>query len=184
MSPDDLEVLTSILSYLRKLDRPNQERILAAVAAFLGIPLTAPAPLRLSTIEQPTPIGPDSFSADRSISPKDFLLDKQPSSDVEKVACLSYYLTHYKGMPHFETVDISKLNTEAAQMKFSNAAYAVNNAMQSGYLVPAPQGKKQLSAAGERFVQALPDRQAAKAAMAKARPRRASKKTPTPEAKD
>jgi hypothetical protein len=60
---------------------------------------------------------------------------------------------------------LSRLNTEAAQPKFSNAAVSVENAAKMGYLVPAVKGHKQLSATGERFVQALPDRDAARAAM-------------------
>ena len=47
-------------------------------------------------------------------------------------------------MPHFRTVDISKLNTEAAQIKFANAAYTVTNATNAGFLVPAGKGNKQL----------------------------------------
>ena len=78
------------------------------------------------------------------LSPKEFLLQKQPSTDVERVACLAYYLTTYRSMPHFRTVDISKLNTEAAQIKFANAAYTVTNATNAGFLVPAGKGNKQL----------------------------------------
>lgn len=85
-------------------------------------------------------------------------------------------LTHYRDSPHFKTLDISKLNTEAAQPKFSNAAVAVDNAMKTGYLVAATKGNKQLSAPGEQFVLKLPDRDAAKLAMASARPRRKARK--------
>jgi hypothetical protein len=73
-------------------------------------------------------------------------------------------------------LDISKLNTETAQVKFSNAAVAVQNAVTTGYLVPATKGNKQLSAPGEQFVQALPDREKAKAMMAAARPRRKARR--------
>jgi hypothetical protein len=114
------------------------------------------------------------------MSPKEFLLEKQPRTDVERVACLAYYLTHYREMPHFKTLDLSKLNTEAAQPKFSNAANSTNNAVKRGYLVPATKGQRQLSAAGERFVQALPDRDAAKAAMTSARPKRSPRRSKTP----
>lgn len=182
VSPNDLQVLTDILSLLKKLDRENQKRLLETVATFLGIGYSEKIHLRPSQLpspsEHPSPLerSAGGFSEDRTISPKDFLADKKPQTDVEKVACLAYYLTHYRNLPHFQTVDISKLNTEAAQTKFSNATYAVNNAFQSRYLVPATQGKKQLSAAGERFVQALPDREAAKSSMADARPRRTAKK--------
>ena len=108
--------------------------------------------------------------------PKTFMLQKQPVTDVEKVACLAYYLTHYRDTPHFKTLDISTLNTEAAQPKFSNAAVAMENATKMGYLVPATKGNKQLSGAGETSVQKLPDREAAKAAMSVSRPRRRARK--------
>jgi hypothetical protein len=95
---------------------------------------------------QPQP----SFSEDRTISPKQFMLEKQPRTDVEKVACLAYYLTHYRDTPHFKTLDISKLNTEAAQIKFANPTVAVNNSEKQNYLVAATKGSKQLSALGEQ----------------------------------
>jgi hypothetical protein len=91
---------------------------------------------------------------------------------VEKVACLAYYLTHYRDTPHFKTLDISKLNTEAALIKLSNPAVSVDNATKMRYLVPATKGNKQLSAIGEQFVLALPDRERAKDVMSQARPRR------------
>ena len=105
-------------------------------------------------------------------SPKDFLFQKQPNTDVERVACLAYYLTHYRSTNHFKTIDLSKLNTEAAQRKFANAASSVYKATQQGFLAAAPKGMKQLAAEGERFVDALPDRAAAKAALGKKKARR------------
>ena len=35
------------------------------------------------------------------MSPKDFLMEKAPNTDVERIACLAYYLTHYRSTPHF-----------------------------------------------------------------------------------
>jgi hypothetical protein len=116
-----------------------------------------------------------SFSERAEISPKDFLYQKQPQTDVDRVACLAYYLMHYRNTRHFKTIDISLLNTEAAQVKFSNAAYAVANAANAGLLVPAGKGAKQLSAQGERYVEALPDRSAAKEVLASMRGRRGRK---------
>lgn len=113
-----------------------------------------------------------SFSKRAEISPKDFLFQKQPQTDVDRVASLAYYLTHYRNTRHFKTIDISLLNTEAAQVKFSNAAYAVANAANAGLLVPAGKGAKQLSAQGERYVEALPDRSAAKEILVNVRGRR------------
>ena len=95
---------------------------------------------------------------------------------MERVACLSYYLTHLRNMPHFKTADISALNIEAAQPKFSNAANAMENATKCGYLVPAIRGTKQLGAMGEQFVRALPDREVAEEVASRLRPRRYKKR--------
>ncbi len=161
-SDDDVRAFSSIVAALRPLERANQLRLLQTIARFLGLdsPTVSNVHGTSNTVSPPGP-----YSADRTISPKQFLVTKQPKTDVERVACLAYYLAHFKDTPHFKTLDISKLNTEAAQPKFANAAYSVENATKTGYLVPAIKGNKQLSAAGEHFVTLLPDRDAAKAAM-------------------
>lgn len=176
----ELEIWTSIVGLLQKADAEARERILQSVATFLRISFssssakTPPQPFysQPHASSQPQP----SFSEDRTISPKQFMMEKQPRTDVEKVACLAYYLTHYRDTPHFKTLDISKLNTEAAQIKFANPTVAVNNSEKQNYLVAATKGSKQLSALGEQFVQALPDREKARATMVNARPRRKNRK--------
>lgn len=170
-----------IVSALQDLtDDTVRGRVLRSVAAFLSIPLEGENP---RSFTPPTYRGAGSaqtggqaaFSEDRTISPKDFLIQKQPRTEVERVACLAYYLTHYRDTPAFKTFDISKLNTEAAQPKFTNASQAVDNATKTHYLAAASKGNKQIGAAGELFVQALPDREAARAAMATVKPRRRRK---------
>jgi hypothetical protein len=168
----EVEALQEIFQALRPLDREAQLRLLDTLAAFFGSSTRRVLSSSPSRVGDSTGPAYPSFSSDLSISPKDFLLEKQPRTDVERVACLAYYLTHYRDMPHFKTLDVSKLNTEAAQPKFSNTANSVNNAVKRGYLVPASKGYRQLSAQGEQFVQALPDRDAARQVMATLRPRR------------
>jgi len=120
------------------------------------------------------------FSEREQMSPKEFILEKEPKTDVERAACLAFYLTHYRDTPHFKTLDISKLNTEAAQRKFANAAYTLSNAARRGLVVTATRGQKQLSAIGEQFVQALPNRDAAKQVLARlSKPRRSRKPSRT-----
>jgi hypothetical protein len=179
MSAHEEEVasaLTQTLDILRRLDPDGRKRVIDTVATFFQISPSAHGHQQ-EVAESSKSTSPATFSEDRSLSPKEFLLEKEPKTDVEKVACLAFYLTHYRGMPHFKTIDISKLNTEAAQIKFSNAAVAVNNATLQNYLTGAGKGAKQLSAFGERFVLALPDREAARIVMSQARQRRRSRKS-------
>ena len=167
------EALNSIIRILSSLNEDARKTVVKTVATFFHV--EPKASNDSATVEYPatnerTPRPP--FSTDLSLTPKEFMLEKQPRTDVERIACLAFYLTHFRDTPHFKTLELAKLNTEAAQPKFSNAAYATTNAANTGYLAPASQGMKQLSAAGEQFVRALPDREAARAAMSRARPRK------------
>lgn len=174
----DLEVFNTIVAELNSLDIDTQKRTLQAIITFLGI-----SDIKMTNIESNTtsPLVNKgiSFSENRDMSPKEFLRNKAPKTDIERIACLGYYLTHYRETPYFKTIDLSNLNTEAAQPKLSNAAFSVVNATNSGLLVQAGKGSKQLSAVGEVFVQALPDREAAKASLSNFRVRKRSKKSPS-----
>jgi hypothetical protein len=117
------------------------------------------------------------------MSPKEFLKNKKPVSELQRIVCLAYYLTHGRSTAHFKTADLTKLNTEAAGGRFSNASTTVNNATnQSHFLAPAGKGGlKQITPHGEEYVEALPDQEAAKrvvlqkAARAKGMKKRRSK---------
>jgi hypothetical protein len=178
--PDELntQVLNEVLPAFQRLNSEGRQRLLHIIATFFGMesePVSMANGMPRPSLSR-SPDSDNGFSTDRSLSPKEFIFQKVPRNDVERVVCLAYYLTHYRETPHFKTVDLSKLNTEAAQPKFSNAAWAVNNATKRRYLVPATKGNKQLSAAGEQYVQALPDRDAAKAAMERTQPRKKTKR--------
>jgi len=181
---NNLESLTTILNALKGLDKEAQKRTLHTVITFLDIDLSPKDRFYASTANEAAPFykpntikNEITFSEDRAISPKDFLRDKSPKTDIERIVCLAYYLTHYRETPHFKTFDLSSLNTEAAQPKLSNPAVAVDNASKAGLLVQAIKGSKQISAAGEVLVQALPDREAAKSAIANLRIKRRPKKS-------
>jgi hypothetical protein len=97
---------------------------------------------------------------------KGFMAEKKPGSDVERVTCLAYFLTHHLNSPTFQTRDVSKLNSDAHQPKLSNPTVAVNNASRQRYLTPAGGGKKRITTLGEDVVRALPDREALKKVLA------------------
>lgn len=183
VSAAELEAFNKIVSAIQSLPTADsQMRVVKSALTFLG---WADAIVR-KTDQAPTAVRSEgsSFSEDRNLTAKQFLLEKKPITDIERIACLAYYLTHYQNTPHFKTLDLSKLNMEAAQIKFSNPTVAVDNAAGAGLLVPAGKGNKQISAIGELYVQALPDRDAAKAAIAHAKPRRKNKKSDSEDNED
>lgn len=173
------DAVQMIVDRLIDLDDDTRSRIFRAAQTILGLD-TPPQMLRHSVSSGIRSMGvarPLSFSEREELPPKEFLFQKQAKTDVERVACLAYFLAHFRDTPHFKTVDISKLNTESAHSKFSNTAYAVANAASAGLLVSAGKGAKQISAIGERFVEALPDRNAAKEVKFSIRSRRTRGKT-------
>jgi hypothetical protein len=101
----------------------------------------------------------------RGTTAKSFAASKRPSTDVEKVAVSAFYLTYQEATPHFKTVDLERVTTDAA-IEISNFARAVDNATrQSKFLAKAGSGKKQITSLGEAIVNALPDREKVSAAL-------------------
>jgi hypothetical protein len=177
-APNEAAVLQRMISDLSPLSKDSQQRLVNTVCTFLGlsgppsIGMTPMSPSRQHAGDRPSSF---QFSEEDAPPVKQFISDKSPQTDVERVACLAYYLARYRSTPHFKTKDITALNTESAHRPFSNTAVSVENATKTGYLVPSIKGSKQISAAGERFVEALPDREAAKEIMERARVGRGNK---------
>src|SRR5882672_10492519 len=105
---------------------------------------------------------------------KHFYSSKKPTTDVERITVLAFYLTYAQDKPHFKTIDLTKTNTEAAGPRPSNATFAARNAVNNGLLALAGKGQKQITTLGEDVVKALPDRDAVKAVLA-ATPKRKRK---------
>lgn len=166
---DELTAFNRCAEALTSLNAESRQRVFSSLATFLGMSPAASRPGAVSTSQTPDRIA---FSEDRTPSPKDFLFEKSPKTDIDRVACIAYYLTHYRDTQYFKTLEISKLNTEAAQTKLSNASKAVDNAARAGLLVQGSKGQKQLSAVGELYVQALPDRVQARVVLSERGPKR------------
>jgi hypothetical protein len=166
------DIVLQIVKALEPLSADDRDRVMRTATTWLEIgsfgrasaaPLvpsvTQPSP---SAAREPSSLSDEKFSNRPVLSVKDFVFEKDPATEPERLACLAYYLTHYMETPYFKTADLNHLNAEAAQRKLSNPAVAASNAMRDGLFVLAPKaGHKQLSAMGERFVHALPDREAA-----------------------
>lgn len=151
-----------IIELLEPLTAEDREHVLRTVSTWLRVGISPVSSSQPSPIRQPNPPEDEKFANRAVLSVKDFIFEKDPATEPERLACLAYYLTHYMETPHFKTVDLTRLNTEAAQRTLSNPAVASSNAIRDGFFVSAPKaGYKQLSAMGERFVHALPNREAA-----------------------
>lgn len=166
-----------IIDSLKPLEEEDKSRVWSSVSAFLGRGMPIPS----QSAQSPEVFFREgsenvAFSEDTSMSPKEFLLEKKPKTGIERIACLAYYLTHYRDMPHFKTSDLTQLNTEAAQPRFSSAGAISGNAVAAQYIVSSTKGKRQISAIGEQLVQALPDRKAAELVLKNLKPRKKNKK--------
>jgi hypothetical protein len=184
IGPVDTQALTEIVNALNRLEPEARRRILSSLVTLYGID----PPVRTigsATAAQPSWQSPNresavSFSEDRTLSPKEFVWQKQPKSVIERVVCLGYYLQHIRGMASFKTSDIAELNTEAAQIKLSNPAMMVGEATRHGYFASVRGQEKQLTVVAEQLVSHLPDREAAAKAIKNVKPRRARRKNNAP----
>ena len=141
---DEVEALAVILEALNNLDEEKREFVYRTAGERFGIRVSKGASRNdLSSREN------DELDGDE-ISPKQFMHDKMPKTDVEKIACIAFYLTHYRDTPIFKTKEVTDLSREAAQPKMSNPSQAMKNATYlSHFLASAEKGAKQITALGE-----------------------------------
>jgi len=171
----EVEALSDVLTALGTLQTDEEKRwVLETAASRLGVNMSGRIALgpqgRGGLQSRTTVLG-------SGATPKEFMRVRDPKSDVQRVACLAFYLTNYRETPEFKSTDLTALNTEAAGPRI-NTSRAVNNATnQNQYLAAAGRGRKQITALGEDVVNALPDQEAVKAAEAKgAKPKRRKRK--------
>ena len=172
----ELTVMQTALDALSGLQAEEQKRVLLWLSEKLKIvPPTHEAKSPLDGRSTAASVGGTTDKT--SPSPKVFLAQKKPKSDVERVTCLAFYLHHHRQIGQFKTKDLTKLNSEAAQPKFSNPAVAVQNAsVQCQYLTSVGKGCKSITTRGEILVQNLPDREKVKTALEENPPVRRHKK--------
>src|SRR5712664_4147279 len=86
----ELAAMGLVLTALKGLSQEEGKRVLDWVRRKLG---------HEGTVIKPETVagGSDMFRGVglRPVGPKQFLTEKKPRTDVERVACLAYYLAHY-----------------------------------------------------------------------------------------
>ena len=176
----ELSSLKTILQALEPLDETQRKFVLKTVAERMGVsvPSSVAQERTLSGMQGGAGVGSSSSGGgvQEGQTPKQFLKMKMPKTDVQRIACLAYYLTHGREQPNFKTEDLTKLNTEAGGTPLSNPSMAVGNATkQNKFLGAVGEGKKQITALGEDVVIALPDEEAVKAVLSNHRKPRKKK---------
>src|SRR5262249_1582630 len=130
--------LQRIISELLPFSNEDRRRLIETLATFFELDLQKNGSINVNTFVPPSLSRGTSFQFSDETdtpSPKAFMFAKAPKTDVERVACLAYYLARFRATAHIKTKDISALNTESAHKPFSNTAVAVDNATKMGYLV-------------------------------------------------
>lgn len=162
----ELTAMQSAYNALKDLDGKLQRRIIEWLTDKLEI---ASPVLQQGLDNTPaktfSPAVLKNQAAGAPLDPKVFMTSKRPQNINERITCLAYFLTHFRDMKQFKTVDLTKLNTEASQPKISNPTYYARDAADAQFLSLAGGGKKQITARGEALVEALPDRAAVTAAL-------------------
>jgi hypothetical protein len=172
---NEIQALSDVLTALSELDDEKEKVwVLETAASRIGVGMGGARKPGLSGSVGEARHG---SVPGANATAKDFMREKDPKNDVQRVAALAFYLTNHRGTAQFKSRDLANLNTEAAGPKI-NMSRAVNNAQnQNGYLATAGSGNKQITALGEDIVNALPNQEAVKAAEEQKRPRRRKKKT-------
>lgn len=94
----------------------------------------------------------------KTVSVKEFTLQKRPRGDVQKTIVLGYYLEHYTGTSAFNADDLKKLFREAKEIVPENINEKVNKNIAKGFMMEAGTKKDNkkawtLTGTGERYVE-------------------------------
>lgn len=164
VKPDsEVRAMQQALIALGELDQGAQRRVLDWLAQKLDLAGASQGMSGAGIGAGPKMVTP---AGGPTLTPKLFLAEKRPATDAERVACLAFFLTHYRSAAVFKTKEVNDLNSEAAQPRFANASYVLRDATaRNQYLAPAKGGAKQISVRGEAIVNALPNREAVRAAL-------------------
>jgi hypothetical protein len=119
----------------------------------------------------------DAQAAIEKKDPRAFMRLKRPTTDVQRIACLGYFLVHTTpGKLGFSTAEIRQANTDAGAPGM-NFTRALDNATRKAkYLSKRGAREKQLTTLGEDIVVALPDQEAVKQTEAEAKGQRKARR--------
>jgi|SRR5208282_476611 hypothetical protein len=180
---DATGALVAVIAALEPLNDADRHWVLQSAASKFALTVETAAgggPASTNTVTATPPVG-TATAADvqAAITRKDaraFIRLKKPTTDVQRVACIGYYLVQTTGQPGFASKAISTAHTDSGGSKI-NMTRALDNATRKAkYLSSRGPREKQLTTLGEDVVDALPDQVAVKTIEAAAKGARGGKK--------
>lgn len=160
----EIEALKAIDESLENLTPEEKQRVFSFIASKHSL-----TPIKASVASTGNN-GAGGSGNDRNENPvtdiKQFIKIKKPKGFYEQIACLGYFLENVQGLESFNTKQITKANTDARAPKIPNPSLYVTHSQSTyGFLSQVGGGKKAITPRGEALVEALPDREAVKAAL-------------------
>lgn len=176
-----VEAIGHVLEAVDGLEEKDQLWVFRSALDKLQLTLGAQTPRAGGAGFQPPANATSSGAVVGNESPPEFFRLKKPDTDLQRVACLAYYLTKYRNTPVFKVADLSKLQTETRTPKFNLGRAADKATRNAKFLTSVSGHSKQITTHGEDVVEALPDQEAVKEVMknqkgGRKRPKRSARK--------
>ena len=182
---DSTHALVAVIGALDPLKESDRQWVLQSAASKFVVTIQATTTGgqagagAANSATSPSLAGTGTTDVQATITRKDpraFIRLKRPATDVQRVACLGYYLAQTTGEPGFTSKAISTAHTDSGGSQI-NLPRALDNATRGAkYLSNRGPREKQLTTLGEDVVNALPDQAAVKAVEATAKGGRGGKK--------
>jgi hypothetical protein len=167
---DPTSALVAVVKALEPLEDKDREWVQQSAASRWNLgsvsAITSPIPAIRTGGGPVVTASADVQSALAKNDVRAFIRLKRPNTDVQRVACLGYFLTQVSGQQGFSSKDITKAHVDSGAPSI-NVTRALDNATRAAkYLSNRGPKEKQLTTLGEDVVLALPDQQLVKEAEA------------------
>jgi len=105
------EAATAVMAALQGLTQEERERVIQSTAALFGVAAYSAEPQQAQgggakAHRNEGATNPGSGGG-KKVSLVEFIKEKQPSTNPQKIACFAYYREHYEGEEHFSSSDLS-----------------------------------------------------------------------------
>jgi hypothetical protein len=178
---DATEALVTVVKALEALSDSDRQWVLVSAASkyTMASPVTqvGTGPTGAGATTLLPALAGNAQAALAKKDPRAFIRAKKPTTDIQRVACLGYYIMQTTGNLGFTSKDVAKANTDSGEGSF-NLPRAMDNATRAAkYISNRGPREKQLTALGEDVVNALPDQATVKTVEDSSKARRVKKKT-------